>query len=186
MLGNYQAKELHVATRREFPKALIPELIDGRFSDWKSHPQFIMSGATLHGFHNRLRNACETLTHKIGEAIHNFDSDATIHWRLLDFGKQIIGVAHSHHHAEDTVYFPQYKALFPQLNRPLRLLDSDHRVLEQALDNLETALDGLNDKSSIGNWECARDQAETLTRIIHRHLDDEEEIVMPAIMKRDS
>ena len=185
MLNNYQNQELHVSTRTAFPDGLLTDLIDGGFTDWKQHPQFLMSGAALHGFHNRLRLACDSLTRELGDEVSNHDNDI-YHWRLPAFGRQIIDVAHSHHHAEDNFYFPQYQSLFPQLERPLSLLDGDHRVLEQMLDDLQLSLYKLNENSPVADWENCRDISEQLGRVIHRHLDDEEEIVMPAIMQRDS
>ncbi len=186
MLENYQTKPLHLATRTMFPEMLKADLINGEFTDWKSHPQFMMSGASLHEFHNRLRAACDTLKQALDREVLNYAKGAILNWRLLAYGRQIIKVAHSHHRAEDQVYFPHYLSLYPRLSRPLALLDGDHRVLEQALDALQTALDTLDEKSSLADWEKVRDKAAHLQHVIHRHLDDEEEIVMPAILKRDS
>ena len=186
MLNNYQNQELHVTTRTGFPASLKTDLIDGNFTNWKQHPKFLMSGAALHAFHNRLRKACDTLTNELGNEASSHNKDAIYHWRLPAFGQQIIEVAHSHHHAEDNFYFPQYRALFPQLDRPLDLLDGDHRVLEQSLDDLQASLGKLSESSTVDKWEKSRDIAEELGRVINRHLDDEEEIVMPAIIQRDA
>ncbi|MBK8009414.1 MAG: hemerythrin domain-containing protein [Rhizobiales bacterium] len=57
---------------------------------------------------------------------------------LRHVGGHLIGHAHVHHHVEDDQYFPRFKEVFPQLGRPIDLLDCDHRVLEETLDAVES------------------------------------------------
>ena len=90
-----------------------------------------------------------------------------------------------HHHIEDDHYFPQFKRVFPRLARPVDLLDGDHRVLEESLDAMERHLNALSaervDRDAVGR---ALDDARELDCILGRHLADEEDIVIPALLQR--
>ncbi|NVK31655.1 MAG: hemerythrin domain-containing protein [Gammaproteobacteria bacterium] len=180
----YENAAFDVRTREMFPFELKGDCLAEAFGDWKSHPGFLAHGSTLHGFHNRLRAAVDLFADEAGKEVLAFDEEALPHWQLLNYGQQIVDVAHSHHHAEDHVYFPRYLAAFPQLERPLSLLDGDHKVLDESLDALEASVKALKPGATLHGWERSRDAAEQLQQIIHRHLDDEEEIVMPVLINR--
>ena len=95
-----------------------------------------------------------------------------------------------HHQVEDLHYFPVFRRVEPRLAAGFELLEGDHRALH-------TALGGLVE---VGNRVLAHEGAELppfrtelarfrdaeldLGRALLRHLDDEEDLVVPLLLER--
>jgi hypothetical protein len=93
------------------------------------------------------------------------------------------GHLHAHHRLEDDSMFPQLLQATPALARPLRLLEADHIVLNAALSPFERALAALPDAQAPASaWDAAAAGARQVERIARRHIGDEEEIVIPAVL----
>lgn len=107
-----------------------------------------------------------------------------MHANILPFSRNLISYAHHHHEIEDYSYFPQFALLYPELNRALSLLDSDHRVVNDSLSHTQTALDRL-ESGSVTRDELAEVHAGSkgLEKILNRHIWDEEEVIIPIFLK---
>lgn len=70
-----------------------------------------------------------------------------------------LGELDGHHRIEDAHYFPAFRAAEPRLVAGFELLERDHHALE-----------------------AHRDAVVRLGRSLDRHLDDEEDLVMPLLM----
>jgi len=98
-----------------------------------------------------------------------------------------LGELHTHHAVEDYHYFPIFRAADPRLARGFEILDADHHAIDALVrDVAETA--GALAAALTGGGDPAR-PAERLTRSIGkgvtgigRHLDDEEDLVVPLIL----
>ena len=91
-----------------------------------------------------------------------------------------------HHHMEDHVFFPRFTAAEARIAKGIDLLERDHEAIEANIHaTVEAANAFLRDESDARRtgeaFTCA---ADALTRLMRRHLDDEEEIVMPLILDR--
>lgn len=93
-----------------------------------------------------------------------------------------------HHQIEDRVYFPKFRALDPRMAAGFDLLDSDHREIHRAL--LESA-EGANgflaafdqDAGSLAReGEAYALLADRLLALLVRHLADEEDLIIPAML----
>ena len=95
-----------------------------------------------------------------------------------------------HHEIEEFEYFPAFRALAPKLAPGLDVLASDHARLQRHVDEALAALSELvaaveNDAAATA-WATDRYAARTdeLCRAIVRHLDDEEELIIPLLLER--
>lgn len=96
---------------------------------------------------------------------------------------------HTHHGVEDEHYFPLFRAADHRLGRGFDILDADHHVIDGLIHELAADANALA-AALKGTGEIAR-AAETLAARLHktlggliRHLDDEEEIIIPLILDR--
>lgn len=179
-----------VCDREGIPPELRNLMLDREtcLDKWQQHPHFAANAASLHGFHNNLRAATAQVLGDI-ESLMDSDADDAMdelprYKRANHLAPQLIAVAHSHHHAEDHIYFPKYLESYPSLSRLFTLLEADHRVLEQSLDDLTSSMAELRHHKNQASVAKAHSDASKLGKVINRHLDDEEDIVMPAILGR--
>ena len=79
--------------------------------------------------------------------------------------------------------FPQLLRAAPSLARPLNLLEADHIVLNAVLAPFERALAALPDANAPASaWDTVAAAGERVARVARRHIADEEEIVIPAVL----
>ncbi len=101
-----------------------------------------------------------------------------------------LGHLDGHHNVEDQAYFPAFARAEPRLKRGFDILDSDHHIIHDALElNAETAnaflqtLNGDENKQKFAADAYARAN-ERLVAMLGRHLDDEEDLIIPLILER--
>jgi hemerythrin-like domain-containing protein len=105
---------------------------------------------------------------------------------LARLGSMFVGELHGHHGIEDAHYFPVLAAKDARLAEGFALLDRDHhdldghlnRFVEQANALLQGAPAPLADRAAAFHDDLAR-----LERFLDRHLIDEEELVVPVVLK---
>ena len=108
--------------------------------------------------------------------------------RLAQIGSQFVQNLHGHHQIEDGHYFPILAKMDPRLQSGFDLLDGDHHALDGTLQAfvqsanavLQTQADAKALHEAAGGFavELAR-----ITALLDRHLVDEEELVVPVILK---
>ncbi len=102
------------------------------------------------------------------------------------YGNLMLGELHGHHQVEDFHYFPALARLDARLEEGFALLDADHRELEGHISALAETANGY-----LGAAEAeARNAAGKLDaalggfgRFLERHLTDEEDLIVPVILK---
>lgn len=104
--------------------------------------------------------------------------------RLNQFLRHLQG----HHQIEDHAYFPRFRALDDRMIAGFDLLEADHGHIHEALlasarsgQALLTALAGGRDASRAAADTYAGD-ADRLLALLVRHLADEEDLVVPALL----
>lgn len=106
--------------------------------------------------------------------------------RLQFFLQQL----NAHHQVEDLHYFPVFQAAEARLARGFDVLEGDHHTIHQSIDRtVETAnaflRTAVNDKDPLraaGDAYAAANDA--LLRQLRRHLEDEEDLIVPLILDR--
>lgn len=102
---------------------------------------------------------------------------------IAPVARQSVDHLHGHHRLEDQAMFPQLLRATPSLARPLNLLEADHIVLNAVLAPFERALKSLPDASAPASaWDAVAEAGERVARVARRHIEDEEEIVIPAVL----
>lgn len=108
--------------------------------------------------------------------------------RLSHYGGILVGNLHGHHSWEDHSYFPELLDADPRFAAGLELLESDHVTLNAALDAFTSAANqvlGLlrpNEVKARDYVGVVLDHADTIEKLLDRHLSDEEELAVPIIL----
>ena len=95
-----------------------------------------------------------------------------------------------HHEVEDSHYFPLFRRLEPRLAAGFELLEGDHRALHGALGGIAEIANRVlaHDGADLAHFRTAlarfRDAEVELGRTLARHLDDEEDLVVPLLLER--
>lgn len=108
-----------------------------------------------------------------------------LHAALIPTLQAFLGHLDGHHRVESGHYFPQFRQIEPRIQPGLDLLDRDHDAIHGHLDALYHAAVAFH-QAVAGQSPDAPDHAnrlaDTLDRAapgLTRHLDDEEDIVIP-------
>jgi len=95
-----------------------------------------------------------------------------------------------HHTIEDHHYFPVLTALETRLSRGFDVLEEDHETihtglltLQEAGSGLARALAGPPDRIGFAA-ETMSDRLSGFLKSLHRHLDDEEDLIIPVLLDR--
>ena len=94
---------------------------------------------------------------------------------------------HGHHTIEDQHYFPKLITMDARLAHGFDLLDADHHTLDAHIHDLATASDFMLKQVRAGADRSAaapvHDQLTAFAGFLNRHLEDEEELVVPLILQ---
>jgi hypothetical protein len=107
--------------------------------------------------------------------------------------QSLLGELHGHHQIEDFHYFPHFRTAEPRLTRGFDALGKDHETLHASI---ESVIEGFNAlAAAVGSGtgaEAERSIAQafaeasiTLHCRLVRHLDDEEDLIIPVMLERD-
>ena len=95
-----------------------------------------------------------------------------------------------HHQIEDYQYFPIFVAAEARLKRGFTVLENDHAVIHAAMDGLVETANGFlrvapddADKLRFAG-DAYVDASDRLMVLLGRHLDDEEDLIVPLILDR--
>ena len=187
--------ELDLASRAASPDSLPDDYVwllpayprDG----WLAHPN--MGGHTrfwlaLHRSFRQAATGVERLNEEWREG--RIDGDA-FRATMAPAMQRFLGALEHHHQMEDHVFFPKFIAADAhygkgRIRRGIDLLETDHHAIDRTIHETVASANALlqaeGDMRREGEAYAAAAQA--LTTLMRRHLDDEEEIVMPLILDR--
>ncbi len=115
---------------------------------------------------------------------------AALHRSLIPALQSFLQHLDGHHRVESGHYFPMMRKIEPKIDAGIDLLDRDHHAIHETLEALFQG--GLAfHQAMAGNAPDAADKANRLSDLIDgnarpllRHLEDEEDIVIPLIQLR--
>ena len=187
MFEGYHQPQHHVAMRDGLPVALRPTLLEEAESDWRNHPRYAGKARFFMNIHRQLIDGSAQLARALEQLSDTPESEVKDHLRamnLLAGADHLISFAHRHHEIEDHGYFPQFIRLYPQLERALGLMDSDHDILETALHGAEAGLNTLKQgKVNRDTLMALHKDAKALNKVLERHIMDEEEVIIPIFLR---
>ena len=108
--------------------------------------------------------------------------------RLSRYGGMFVNGLHEHHTIEDTHYFPKLSTKDPRIAGGFAILDKDHHDIDEHLNAFVASANGIlqaRDKREVMQTLVGHFEAELsgLERLLDRHLNDEEELIVPVILK---
>ena len=182
---------LSLATRVGLPDALRVLLADYPKDAWQAHRNFtgiVQFWLERHLMFRRLGDM------KIAETQQVLDQKAdpqAYAARLSRFGGMLLNQLHGHHQIEDQHYFPQLIGMETRLERGFGILDKDHHDLDGLLNRFaEGANRVLNVTANDSEFRnAAGDFLQDVTGFrgfLERHLTDEEELIVPVLLKHGS
>jgi len=103
---------------------------------------------------------------------------------------------HGHHQIEDFHYFPAFRSAEPRLTTGFDVLASDHELVHQGIasvvESVNTFIAALDTENS-GNQDAQRHAADRyieasqlLHKRLERHLVDEEDLIIPLMIRQDA
>lgn len=179
--------DLPLETRDGLPDALRVLLRDHPREAWESDPNFHGLVSFWLGMHLHFRDALGRMR---GDSEALLDRRLDPHaWapRLARTGGEFVQHLHGHHGIEDDHYFPLLAARDARLERGFEILDRDHHALDAYLDGFvgdaNAALRALEAPDFRTHAGRLHDTLLRLDRFLDRHLIDEEELVVPVILR---
>ncbi|MCB5199602.1 hemerythrin domain-containing protein [Loktanella sp. TSTF-M6] len=175
-------------TRKGLPDALRVLLETYPRDGWTRDPGFdglIRFWLDRHMMFRRLMAEMETGTELLLDRKTAPDAFAR---QLSRYGGMFVNGLHEHHTIEDAHYFPRLRAKDKRIDRGFDILDADHHALDGHLnafaDTANATLRQLDDRDRLQSQAGAfRDRLSDMARLLNRHLIDEEELIVPVILK---
>jgi|SRR6478672_5381531 len=167
-------------------RATLAALAEWPPQRWAEHPDY-------HGLASHWQDIHRAMVHNLGvveRSLQTLAEDGLGDAERMRLAGQIGAAArqsvdhlHGHHRLEDQTMFPQLLRAAPSLARPLNLLEADHIVLNALLGPFEHALAHLPPAdASAAAWDAVARAGERVARVARRHIEDEEEIVIPVVL----
>lgn len=190
----YDSPENHVEQRSGVSPSMREKLFRIPREEWLGYPRFKGEPEFWLEIHKGLLGASDALARMTREFLEDKDPQMRMQSasRISALGHQLLQHAHGHHHIEDHYFFPVFMKAFPQLQHPLEMLDGDHTMLGKVLDDLQAAVDGfpvlrgedgIERDQMMQRAEILLPAATRLDALFIRHIGDEEEICVPAMLK---
>lgn len=177
-----------LGVRERLPDALRVLVEELPREGWGAHPGFselIRFWLDRHGMFRQLLG----LLREDAEAAEAGRLDgADFARRLSRHGGLFVNELLAHHRIEDAHYFPVLQARDPRVQRGFDILDRDHHALDGALglfaDQANAVLRGAREREGARNRAGAfLREVEGLKPLLERHLVDEEELVVPVLLR---
>ncbi|MGL1920594.1 MAG: hemerythrin domain-containing protein [Hyphomicrobiales bacterium] len=184
----YKNPENHVKKRDGLSPTIKKTLLESTREDWPKHRRYQgMAGFWLN-IHRNLLQGTNQLADGFESLLDTPPSeiqDEINARKLQQMGNQVISHLHHHHEIEDHNYFPQFIQLYPNMEHAINLLDGDHKILDQALQDTQLALVDMMAQKPVDRDMIAQvaKGSRALEKIITRHLWDEEEIIIPILLE---
>lgn len=180
--------ELALERRAGLPDALRVLLEDYPRAAWEADPGF--SGLIRFWLdrHLMFRRLTGVMRGEAEAAIDGTMEAGLFAGHLSRYGSMFAGELHGHHMIEDAHYFPHLKGLDRRLGRGFEILDRDHHAIDGHLEAFAESANAVLRAAAAG--EAQRDALGAfhggLTRLegfLDRHLTDEEDLVVPVLLK---
>ena len=178
--------DLH--TRAGLPEALRVLLKDYPREAWEADPAFSDLIRFWLERHMMFRRLMDILGSEAEAALDGKMEPTVFGAHLARYGRLLTQELHAHHSIEDHHYFPRMKDLDARIASGFDVLDRDHHAIDSHLADFVEAANAV--LQAIGEGEAHRDplgaHRDGLIRLkgfLHRHLEDEEELVVPVLLK---
>ena len=182
---------LVLTDRERLPDALRILLAEYPRAEWETDPGFdglIRFWLDRHLMFRKLMSELRQGT----EALLDRNMDTQRYLGMTSrYGGMFVNGLHEHHTIEDTYYFPKLVTKDARIERGFAILDQDHHDLDTFLsDFVDRANQVIGVADNREKLQTAaglfRDELANLERLLDRHLIDEEELIVPVILRYGS
>jgi iron-sulfur cluster repair protein YtfE (RIC family) len=178
---------LALETRTGLPDALRVLLEEYPREGWDGHRHFEGLVRFWMERHLMFREVMDRLNAAAEARLDDRIDGQTFGQQTARLGGFLLNQLHGHHMIEDQHYFPVLAQMETRLGAGFDLLDGDHHALDG---HIQAMADGMNTTLRALGQGAARDETGRLhadlgrfAGFLNRHLIDEEELVVPVILK---
>ncbi|PWJ17397.1 hemerythrin domain-containing protein [Jannaschia seohaensis] len=173
--------DLSLDTRDSLPEALRALVGGPARPDWASHPEFGPLTQFWLERHMMFRKLLEQIRADATARADGKIAPEAYDRLLMQRGGLFLNELNGHHGIEDQVYFPKMVAAAPQVARAFELLDADHHELHEEIEGFAADANALlRRQAGAAALEARMDK---MARFLDRHLTDEEDVVVPVILR---
>jgi iron-sulfur cluster repair protein YtfE (RIC family) len=173
--------------RSKLPDEFLIILSDYPRDSWENHRDFNGLAAFWLDRHLNFRHVLQHLAADAEARLDQKLSARDYAKRLSRTGTNLLNDLIGHHQIEDHSYFPELARLEPRIARGFDILDADHHHLHDLIDRFAMGANRVIDAPD--DHQNRERAAEFLTdlnafdRLLARHLTDEEDLVLPVVLK---
>jgi hemerythrin-like domain-containing protein len=182
-----QDRPLALAQRSGLPDEFRLILAEHPRADWQDHRDFNGLAAFWLDRHLAFRQMLELLQSDTQAMVDGQLSPESYAARLSRLGSRLLGDLMGHHQIEDDVYFPELARLEPRIAQGFTMLDADHHDLHGLIDRFaaggNSVLSAAGDAAQKAAAGRFLDDLDAFDRLLIRHLTDEEDLVLPVVLK---
>lgn len=181
--------QLALENRDRLPDALRVLLQDYPRELWEEDAGFSHLIRFWLDRHLMFRRILEALQSATQQGIDAPDDPLGYARALSRYGSMLVGELHMHHTVEDTQYFPLMKTLDARITSGFDILDRDHHTIDARLHSFSEManllLQGIQngDDAAMARLGPLLNELGVLETFLNRHLIDEEELVVPVLLK---
>ena len=180
--------DLTLASREGLPDALRVLLAEYPRISWEADPNFDGLVRFWLDRHMMFRRVVGDMLNDARHLVDGQLAPQNYASRLSRYGGMFVNGLHEHHTIEDTHYFPKLATKDPRIEGGFAILDKDHHDIDEHLNAFVASANGIlqaRDKREVMQTLVGRFEAELsgLERLLDRHLNDEEELIVPVILK---
>lgn len=180
--------DFNINDRAALPDALRVLLEDYPREAWTADPGYSDLIRFWLERHVMFRRILDVVTNELEDTLNDQMTPQIFAAHLARYGQFFIKELHMHHMIEDQQYFPKLKTMDDRLGWGFDLLDRDHHAIDDHLNGF--AADAKELLQTIGSGVDARQVLEAFQgrltgthRLLDRHLTDEEDLIVPVILK---
>lgn len=180
--------DLNLTSRTGLPDALRILLEAFPRADWQNDPGYNSLISFWLDRHLMFRRILKEMTTETEGFLDKTFDEKRFAQRISRYGSMFVEQLHGHHQIEDEHYFPVLSQRDKRIARGFEILDSDHHALDDLLNGFVASANGtfehLGDapklRTAVGIFH---DDVTRLNGFIDRHLTDEEDLIVPVILK---
>ncbi|MBO6920079.1 MAG: hemerythrin domain-containing protein [Rhizobiaceae bacterium] len=159
---------------------------------WEGHPNFKDLTRQWMRAHDMFRHLSSTVRRNTEQFLDRAKSEDDYARRLSHYGSRLVGYLHGHHSWEDYEFFPELSRTDSRFDRGLEILEQDHVVLDDVLNNFTDdahELLQIVQQQNSGYRDKLQDIAgkllywsNNIEMLLDRHLADEEDLIVPIVI----
>lgn len=175
-----------LGVRTGLPDGLYVLLRDYPRAHWEHDPGFRGLVEFWLGRHMMFRQILTALGEKCEALLAQRMEPRRFQAEFARYAGFFVQQLHGHHQIEDLHYFPKLKLMDSQIATGFDILDRDHHALDAALRSFADVANGAiqaGDREIGELTNVAWDEVRSFEKLIERHLLDEEDLVVPVILK---